>query len=691
MKNMMNEERKRKTLNSLIQKFSFSRMLAPERRHYLLFRIILLLSAFLLITGNWYLFERKTNYRIGYPSPKTYFALSAASYEDKVATKELRERAASRIVDVVAKDEKIASEVSGKFASFKNGSFSVIMSDELAELFKSLPSPVRRNITKEVLQIGKNISSRAENSDEQTAMIWHALKNSSLSQADKNVAFQILNSILSPYVQHDDEMTDRLKDDIASHIPAVVRNIQPGAVLVQKGQIVTERLAALLQSQGYSDAAFPLNHIIFVLLLIAVWSMWPIWIENGLRQKLSPTEWIYISVVLIFSWLLEIAFARMNNDYTMAVLGMTGWLCLTLPVSLSYHLIIGGGIISVLLAFNSNQTLVALGFVLAIFSASIGRILFLDSPSRRGAIWKRLFILGVLLSIIDIFVNWGAGMPLNYKQTINLLMFSAIWSTLVIALLPIWENMFDVISPLRLLELCDQTQPLLKRLQFEAPGTYHHTMMTGHLALAAADRLGMNGALIRAGAYYHDIGKLKNPRYFIENQQHGENPHDKLLPVLSAQIIISHVKDGLEIAAQNKLPKALCKFIAEHHGTTVMSYFYKKAQAMQEETVYPQFTYPGPKPQSMETALVMLADSVEAAVKTHSNPFAAEDELKETVDNVVKTKIEAGQLDNVDFTMKELNIIKETFTSVLASIYHSREVAEISELVKTDKETQNED
>jgi len=680
---MTNEERSRKrAISPNNGKFSFKLLFAKDNRHYAVFSVVLLSAAFLLITGNWFLFARKENYRVGYPSPRSYFALSAAVYEDREATKELRERASSRIVDVVTKDEKVASAVSANLSDFKNGNYKKILNSELSELFTSLPYKTRKKITLIVLSTGKKIGSRAETVEEQSAMIWHELKDCKLSQADKNVAFQILNSLMSPYVMHDVEMTESLKKNIASHIPSVVRNIQPGVLLVEKGEIVTRRSAELLRSQGYSDADFPTRQIIFTLLLIAIWSAWPVWIEKGLRQKLIPSEWMYVAAVLVLSWLLELLFAHINRNYAMAVLATTGWLCLSIPVSLSYHLILGGGAISVLIAFNNNQTIVALGFILAAFAASIGRILFFNPPGHRGGIWKRLFMLGILLSVISVFVNWGAGMPLNYNQIINLFVFAAIWSTLVIALLPIWESCFNIISPLRLLELCDQAQPLLKRMQLEAPGTYHHTMMVGNLVLAAADKLGINGNLMRAGAYYHDIGKLKHPRYFVENQMRGENPHDKLAPAVSAQIIISHVKDGLEIADHERLPKALRRFIAEHHGTTVQKYFYEKAKAMGVPVTQQQFTYPGPTPQSVETALIMLADSVEAAVKARNKPFETLQGLEETIDQVFVSKIDAGQLDNADFSMKEIRIIKDSFASVLASTYHSREVADIPELVK---------
>ena len=245
--------------------------------------------------------------------------------------------------------------------------------------------------------------------------------------------------------------------------------------------------------------------------------------------------------------------------------------------------------------------------------------------------------------------------------------------------------MLYIISPLRLLELSHPSQPLIKRLQMEAPGTYHHTLMVGTLAEAAADSLKMNGLLVKAGAYYHDIGKLKNPRYFVENQLHGENLHDNLSPSLSGLILISHVKDGLEIAEETKLPKMLRRFIAEHHGTTVQKYFYEKALLMGESVTEEQFRYPGPRPQSRETALVMLADSVEAAVKARNKPFESIRELKMLVSNVISSKIEAEQFKDVDFTIKDLTVIEDCFVEILRSTYHSREVRNIKDIVNEKK------
>jgi len=678
---MSNGEKRQTPIKKILFQLKANIELKASNKQYLAFRVILLTVACFLVIGNWLVFERMENYRIGYPSAKTYFALTSSRYEDRAATLELRQRAASRIIDVMVQDEKIASEVADKIELLKSGEYSTVLENPLLELFTGLPKLTQINIVSAVVNIAERIKNKSQNREEQTVLIWKELSAVRLPQSNKNVAFQILDKVLNPSLNSDSEMASRLRDDVAVQIPPVVREIRPGEVLVQKGQVVTPSIAKLLGSQGYPDSRFPYKHLAFILGVILLWSFWPVWIENGLKEKLSFRQWIYISVILSVAWFLEMLFAR-TGAYSMAVLGLTGWLCLTLPVSLSYHIVLGGGIISVMIAFGTNPGIVALGCLLALFSAGIGRILFLDPPNQRVTIWRNLFFLGLCLGAVSVAVHWGLVLYYTYQLPILLVIFSLFWSTLVIALLPIWENLFDVISPLRLLELSHPSQPLLKRLQIEAPGTYHHTLMVGTLAEAAADKLMMNGLLVKAGAYYHDIGKLRNPRYFVENQVRRENVHDELSPTLSGLILISHVRDGLEIAEETKLPKTLRRFIAEHHGTTVQKYFYEKALALDANTTEEQFRYPGPNPQSRETALVMLADSVEAAVKAKNKTFENIKDLRPIIQSVIKQKMDSGQLRDVDFTMREMAVIESSFIEILRSTYHSREVKDISESVK---------
>lgn len=242
----------------------------------------------------------------------------------------------------------------------------------------------------------------------------------------------------------------------------------------------------------------------------------------------------------------------------------------------------------------------------------------------------------------------------------------------VIALgtMPIWENLFRVLTPLKLMELTNPNQPLLRRLFAEAPGTYHHSLIVGSLAESAAASIGANQLLAKAGSYYHDIGKLKRPLYFKENQIGIENPHDLIQPLESTEIIISHWKEGLKLGKDSKLPDEILDIIDQHHGNTLISYFYHKALSENEGILESEFRYGGKKPNTKEATIVMLADSVEAAVR--SLKAMDDDSIDNMVRKVVKGKIDDGQLDESPITTREIDVVTSTFTSVLKGIYHER-------------------
>ena len=251
------------------------------------------------------------------------------------------------------------------------------------------------------------------------------------------------------------------------------------------------------------------------------------------------------------------------------------------------------------------------------------------------------------------------------------LLNAAIAVPLAMQLLPLAEEFTGIDTDLQLLEWSDLNRPLMRRLSLDAPGTYAHTMAIANLAEAAANAIGANGLLTRVGAYYHDIGKLKKPQYFVENQPRGRNPHDKLKPSTSAAIIKGHVREGLELAEEHRLPKAVRAFISEHHGTAVISYFLEKAKERDGPITNPQdFQYPGPTPQSAETAVVMLADSVEAATRVIAEPTPQK--IRDVIDHIVKQRIEQGQLRSAPLTLRQLDIVKEQFARVLIGMHHNR-------------------
>ncbi|MFW6135134.1 MAG: HD family phosphohydrolase [Elusimicrobiota bacterium] len=265
-------------------------------------------------------------------------------------------------------------------------------------------------------------------------------------------------------------------------------------------------------------------------------------------------------------------------------------------------------------------------------------------------------------SLFDLSVGvvWGAG-----NAFISMILASG--------LLPLFENLFRITTNVRLLELADFNQPVLKRLMMEAPGTYHHSLLVGNLAENACEKIGANPLLARVGAYYHDIGKLKNPQYFIENQMHATDRHKNLKPNISALILKRHVKDGLAIAEQYNLDNIIKDLIIQHHGTTLIEYFYKKdLEEVKDESKVPkkEYRYPGPRPHIKEAGVLMLADSVEAACRTLEEPSYSR--ISSLVTKIINNKFIDNQLNNCDITLANLEEIQKSFTKTLSGIYHSR-------------------
>ncbi len=254
--------------------------------------------------------------------------------------------------------------------------------------------------------------------------------------------------------------------------------------------------------------------------------------------------------------------------------------------------------------------------------------------------------------------------------TLGLFLLNGMITLFVQPLIYVYEKIFGLVSDVSLLELSDTNSKLLKELSNKAPGTFNHSLQVANLAEAAANEIGANAMLVRVGALYHDIGKLGNPNYFTENQITNVNPHDDLKPMASAKIIVNHVIQGIEIARKNNLPDRVIDFIRSHHGTTLVFYFFKKQQESGEEFDEADFRYPGPIPFSKETAILMMADSVEAASKSLKNPtFMIIDEF---VDKIIGGQMSANQFLNANITFREIETIKKIFKQKLTNIYHLR-------------------
>ena len=476
-------------------------------------------------------------------------------------------------------------------------------------------------------------------------------------------------------------------------MPDVVRTYQAGQVIVSEGDIITKVDMAVLRQLGLMQGRALGTRLIGVLLFVLVLGGLILFYLARFRRDILKSDQHLTLYGLVFTLTILVAKAvSVINISPQAEIGsLVGYL---LPVA-------GGAVLITVLfdrglaVFTSFLFSIIVGmitdgqfsFALVAFAGCMAGIFGIGAFATRSDLLRgglfyislanmgMILILGLLNETAPGLVLAGMGMGLLNGITSSIL---------ALGLLPYLESAFGITSTVRLLELSNPSQPLLKRLLLEAPGTYHHSILVGNLAEAAAEAVNADPLLVRVGSYYHDIGKLKRPFFFIENQISRENPHDKIAPSLSTLIITSHVKDGLELAREHKLPPDIQGIIEQHHGTSLVAYFYQKALESDrpELVTEEEFRYDSVKPQTREAALVMLADSVEAAIRSLQKPTPGR--LEGLTRKIIKDKLHDGQLEECDLTFKDLNKIASAFVRVLGGIFHSRieypEAALITEL-----------
>ncbi len=364
------------------------------------------------------------------------------------------------------------------------------------------------------------------------------------------------------------------------------------------------------------------------------------------------------------------------------IIGPLGWSSYVIPTTISSMLLgilfdpgiglVGTVVIGLILA---GITGFDYAFAVLIMFVGIVAIYSVTRIRTRNQIFKA--ILYIMSAYLVVIFTLGTlryeGFQEIFQNFIFYLLPNAILSPFITyMMLGVFEKLFDVTTDVTLLELSDLNHPLLKELSVKAPGTFHHSIIVGNLSESAALTIGANSLLARVGSYYHDIGKMIKPEYFVENQKGKTNRHEGLAPNMSALILTSHVKNGLELAEKSSLPKIIRDFIPEHHGKNLMGYFYNKAleEKNSKDVNETDYRYPGPSPKSRETAIVMLADTIEAATRTLNHPSAGR--LRKQVEELVEQRFLEGELDDSDLTMRDLKGIIDGFMSVLLGIYHQR-------------------
>lgn len=643
--------------------------------------LILVVFALSIILARWFFVDQINGFIPDRASPRSYFALYPMTYVDDEATRVLRSRVGETVAGVLVRDGAAMDRLITKIEAMATGDISGLsLSLGLVELLKNYQEEGRKKILREAARLSsyflQNSKTEGQAFMSSSENVWKEIEKLSLPMEENNIIYQILNEILQPLTRIDDDLTESLRNDLADSLQPMERSVSPGDVLVEKGQIVTPQIARILKIQGYFQADFPWKQILFALLVLPVWPLWVI-LQSRLRspERENNISWLYLSFVVGLSWVVEYL-SSLFNVQGMGSLFLAGCAYLTLPPALALQVVLGGSILGGIVITGLSALYVVLVSLMGIISALAGYHLLREIHSR-SHLWRQLFLLGFLQASIGLFIRWAFDLGLYPELIFYILVGNAVWSSLVIAVLPLLENSFDVLSPLRLMELSHPSNPLLKKLQIEAPGTYHHSLMLGTLAEVAADKLGMNSTLLKAGAYFHDIGKLRRPQFFVENQMGNENIHDELKPSMSALVIIAHIREGLDLAEEYHLPAMIRQFIAEHHGTTCLSYFYRKAKSLGLSVPREQFCYPGPRPRSRETGLLMLVDSIEAAVRAEVRASTSIPDLQKTIEGVVEAKMAEGQLDDIDFTLRDLAVIRQTLLYTFQSMYHTRKVKDI--------------
>ncbi|MDE2027255.1 MAG: HDIG domain-containing protein [Candidatus Omnitrophica bacterium] len=386
-------------------------------------------------------------------------------------------------------------------------------------------------------------------------------------------------------------------------------------------------------------------------------------------KKANPRIFLHLSLLLalfIFAANALKTFPYVTHFYLPAASVAMLTMLLFNDVQISFMMALLSAVLAgIILGFSLNE-------VLIFFLGGLAGCYRVRDARTRGLLIEA----GILVAVIQIICAFLINPVMNKDVLIYvfkpLALNGLICAFVVIATLKVFETIFGEITNFTLMELTDSSHPLLKRMVVEAPGSYHHSLIVSNLAEAAADAIGANSLLVRVGAYYHDIGKLVNPEYFTENQMVVGNKHDDLEPSMSRLVISNHVKEGIELARKYRLNPRIIDFIPEHHGTSIMHYFYQKALAegSQDGLDERDYRYPGPKPQSKETAIVLLADSVEGATRALDEHTLKR--IEDTVRKIINNKFIDGQLDECHLTLREIDIIASTFVRVLSAMYHSR-------------------
>lgn len=494
-----------------------------------------------------------------------------------------------------------------------------------------------------------------------------------LSDDQREVVKELAQGLIVPNSFYNAEKTAEAKRLARERVQPVTRTIAKGEAILREGDIVEPEDLEALEQLGLRQARIEwqdiLGTLIFVLLVTTALVLYLLRFQPDFWANWRHALLLFLLLVLF----VLVAKLMVPGHVVLAYLFPSAALPMLLTALLGPQLaIVAAVLVAAMVGFMTGGSLELTIYALAgglIASINLGRVRKLSA-----FLWA-----GVHVALANLAVVLAFRLPGGDYDMMGLLTLAAasvanggLAASLTLAGFYLLGSIFDITTSLQLMELARPNHPLLRQLLLKAPGTYHHSLLVSNMAEQAAERIGADALLARVGAYYHDIGKIVRPYFFAENQVKGMNVHDRLDPQTSAKIIIGHVLDGLELAKKYRLPRRVRDFIAQHHGTGLASYFYRQAcqQGEAEEVKAEDFRYPGPKPQTKETAIVMLADACEATVRS-AHPTSPE-EVERLVRKVIEHALLSGELDECDLTLRELDEIRGSFVNILQGVFHPR-------------------
>ena len=493
----------------------------------------------------------------------------------------------------------------------------------------------------------------------------------------QNVVLPVLRTIVLPNMVVDEDATQTARQTAFEAVEPVMYQQGQNIVVAGEGRIRENQIAMLnnlgLLSDNSIDLTMYAGSIILVIAILMLLAGYLAIFARRLFDDVKRLLIVYLTAAL------ALALGLLAKSISLVYLSPLILPYMLLTVTLGAMPGIVAGLSTTLIGAlmltsgqgSSNIDMINLLFM-SIFSGSLTALLL----HRK---YERSFILlaGALASLASFMIVLSIGLmtSMSMRVTFNKALWAmagtAINALLCLSLQPAVESLFNLPTPMRLLDLTNPNHPLMRRLLMEAPGTYHHSIIIANLAETSAEAIGANPLLARAGAYFHDIGKLKRPLYFKENQIGTSNIHDTTSPQVSAAIIVSHVREGIAMAKQHRLPYEIQQIIAEHHGDSLVAYFYHKAQQENDGPVdEADYRYPGVPPQTAEGAVIMLCDTVEAAIRTLSNPTT--DEIINFIDELIQKKVQSGMLVNAPLTLRQLTQIRDACASVIYGVFHER-------------------